>query len=609
MAGFESKEELIKAFREFEKASYDKYKPLYNQIREDRKFIAGKQNDDLDKTLLSEDIPNCGMNVTQNAIRTIVNTYLPEQFKFHYIDINEQYAGSAQLNPRADVFLTDPDNSTGAVEALTNAVGTALGVIVFSTDYDVDGSVKPVMYSVPDVTNVRLDPSATKLNFADATKAAIVELKSKEWLREQYGEEIVGSTNEYERPLIDISEDYDRKNYLPLVTFYVKEENFAGVTCYKLLGSSLVEDPITLPFSYIPVIPVFGEATWTSEDKQSWSGITTNVRPIQKLINYSYRQLLLRCARAPKNTWLGSVEAVGNNAKYYKNSDKGLNPFLSYNAYDAKGRKLDPPTRIPNNIEFQDIDQLMQNALGLMNSIIGIPSTGLETDVEKTATEVLVNDKIFNNNVRNYLYHLKSTLQMVGVLFADYNYNEPMYGKIKVVMIAGPDDAMKKQEARVQFQQYAPLVTSDTDKQKLLIAMCQVESDNEYIQNFLKLLTPAQTPMEMQQAELLTQADGEIKKRDAQIAQLQNQIHELEQEQKISAYSFDREMLKDKQQHNYKMEEILLQAKLKGDDPEVERIKGQAEIDKAEMSVQKEAIGLQKEIVKASQPVNKEEEV
>ncbi|MBQ1570399.1 MAG: hypothetical protein IIZ78_04675, partial [Clostridiales bacterium] len=88
MAGFESKEELIKAFREFEKASYDKYKPLYNQIREDRKFIAGKQNDDLDKTLLSEDIPNCGMNVTQNAIRTIVNTYLPEQFKFHYIDIN-----------------------------------------------------------------------------------------------------------------------------------------------------------------------------------------------------------------------------------------------------------------------------------------------------------------------------------------------------------------------------------------------------------------------------------------------------------------------------------------------------------------------------------------
>jgi hypothetical protein len=145
--------------------------------------------------------------------------------------------------------------------------------------------------------------------------------------------------------------------------------------------------------------------------------------------------------------------------------------------------------------------------------------------------------------------------------------------------------------------------------------MCQVESDNEYIQNFLKLLTPAQTPMEMQQAELLTQADGEIKKRDAQIAQLQNQIHELEQEQKISAYSFEREMLKDKQQHNYKLEEILLQAKLKGDDPEVERIKGQAEIDKAEMSVQKEAIGLQKEIVKASQsvnaakPANREEEV
>ena len=181
-------EDLIERFKKFESASYEKYRELFEQIKLDRKFIGGDQCDTLDHTLtdasIGEGVPLMSLNVVKNAIRTIVNTYIPNQYRWEY---NSNGQVNSDLNSIADQFLSDADNSTATVEALTNSVGTALGVLVFSNDYDIDGSIKPVLYSIPDVTNVRLDPNASKLNFADATKAAIVELKSKDWIKNNKG--------------------------------------------------------------------------------------------------------------------------------------------------------------------------------------------------------------------------------------------------------------------------------------------------------------------------------------------------------------------------------------------------------------------------------------
>lgn len=604
-------DEFIKKFKEFENQSYNKFKDLFEQVKKDRSFIAGEQVDSIDHTLLDAaegaPIPHMGINVIQNAIRTVVNTYIPNQFKWQYTT-SESTAIPNQplnkLNGSADQFLTDIDNSTACVEALTNTVGTALGILVFSTDYDIDGSIKPILYSLPDVTNVRLDPNATKLNFADAQRAAIVELKSREWLEKNYG---ISSTIEFgEKPLIDISECYDRKNYLPLVTYYVKDGD--SVVCYKLCGDSLIEDPVVLPYSYIPVVPVFGESSWTSENKQTWSGITTLMRPIQRMINYAYRQIIIRASKVPKNTWIGGSSALQGREKYWKYSDKVLNQILIYNDQDPKNpdRKIEPPTRLSNEVEFADASALMQNALGLTNSIAGIPATGLETEVEKTATEVLTNQKIFNNNVRNYLYHLKYSLQLIGLLFAEETLKQKLFGKVKVAVVAGPDEEMKKQEARVQLNAYAPYVTADEDKRKLLVALCSVENENPYITQFAQSLQPMPTQGEMQANQMLDQANSEIKTRDQQILELQKQINDLKTQQQLQSYSMEQQMILNKQKHEFDMEKLVLEAKLKGENPEVEQVKSQAEIAKAQMSVEKEAIALQKEEVKAAQPAVQE---
>lgn len=590
MAEENNVEDIIQRFKKFESASYTKYKDLFDQIREDRKFIGGEQADKLDHTLtdatIGDGVPLMSLNVVKNAIRTVVNTYLPNQYKWQYT--NSQGVDT-NLNAVADQFLSDADNSTATVEALTNAVGTALGVLVFSNDYDIDGSIKPVLYSIPDVTNVRLDPNASKLNFADATKAAIVELKSKDWFKTNYGIEYI---NEYYKPLIDISEEYDRKTLMPLITYYEKEDN--QVICYKLAGSELLEDPQTLPYSYIPVVPVFGESDWASASKQSWTGITTIMRPIQRMINYAYRQIIIRASKVPKNTWVGGDEALQGREKYWQNSERNLNPIRIYNEYSKDHtRKLDPPHREDNQIVFNDVSELMDKSLQMTNSIVGIPAIGLESQIERTATEVLANQKTFNNNVRNYIYHLKYSMQLIGLLFAEEMYKQPLYGKIKVSVVAGPDDAMSKQEARVQLSTYAGLITSDEDKRKLLLAECAIENDNPYINNFANSLQPQPTQGEIQAQQMLEQANTEIKNRDAQILELQKQVNDLQLQQQLQAYSTEQQILLNNQKFEHEKEMKLLDAQITANNP-AEIAKTKAEIDKAQMSVEKSAIDLRK---------------
>lgn len=588
-------DELVERFKKFERTSYDKFKDLYDQIKLDRKFISGDQCDDLDHTLtdasIGEGVPLMSLNVVKNAIRTVVNTYLPNTYKWQYTNSK---GVDANLNTIADQFLSDADNSTATVEALSNAVGTALGVLVFSNDYDIDGSIKPVLYSIPDVTNVRLDPNASKLNFADATKAAIVELKSKDWFKTNYG---IDYLNEYYKPLIDISEEYDRKSLMPLVTYYEKEDN--QVICYKLAGSELLEDPQVLPYSYIPVVPVFGESDWANASKQSWTGITTIMRPIQRMINYAYRQIIIRASKVPKNTWVGGDEALQGREKYWQNSERNLNPIRIYNEYSKDHtRKLDPPHREDNQIVFNDVSELMDKSLQMTNSIVGIPAIGLESQIERTATEVLVNQKTFNNNVRNYIYHLKYSMQLIGLLFAEEIYKQPLYGKIKVTVVAGPDDAMSKQEARVQLSTYANLITSDEDKRKLLMAECAIENDNPYINNFANSLQPTPTQGEIQAQQMLQQANTEIKNRDAQILELQKQLNDLQLQQQLQAYSTEQQILLNNQKFEHEKEMKILDAQIAANNP-AEMAKTQAEIDKAQISVEKEAISLRKEQIKA----------
>ncbi len=580
---------IIDDFNEFEENSRNKWRDLFEDIKDARSYMSGDQYYDDDKNMLGADRLKSKINIVQNSVRTIVNSYLPHQYKWTTSD--------KQLTNIGNDFLNNPDNITATVEALTNSVSTGLGVIVVSNDIDFDGSIKTIMYSVPDVTSVLLDPNIVKLNGTDQEKCAIVELKPVEFIKEEYGFDMVN-----DKPMVDISIPYDHKKFMALVTYYVKNKETQNIDVFKLLNNKVVEYT-ELQMTYIPVIPVFGEQTWQDDDKVTYQGIVKQLKPIQRLVNYSYTQLLERLAKAPKNTWLSSSEAIEGFEQYYKNADKSLNPLLLFNEWTADHKnQLKAPERISNEIQYADVSGILNNSLGLTNTIVGIPNTGLETEVTKTATEVLTNEKTFNNNIRCYIQHLRYSLQVVGMCVFEFITNRKLFGILKIDICEGPDAAMKKQEARIQLQQYASLITSDDDKRKLLIAEANIESDNEYITEFKNSLGHVPSKEEMQAQQLIQQANQKIQELNNQNLELQKQVNELQMQARINAYSTEQQLILANNKHKNDMEMKLLEARLNGQD---EEIKSETELAKADAEIQKEALQLRQEELKTANLENK----
>ena len=576
--------EIIKSFRDFQKKSRKHYKKLLDRIKNDKKYLNDNEWDKEDIEILGSDRSRNKLNVVKNAVRTIVNTYRQAPYKWKVIDSMLQ-ADSKALNSVSDKFLAQPDNITATLQALENAVSFGLGVLVISNDTDVMGNVEPVLYSIRDLDQVYLDADISKLNGSDAEEAAIVELKNKNFIQRTYGIDITA----IDRPEVDIDEEYDRKEYAPVVTYYKKVNE--GVEVYKLVGNDVIET-ILLPLTYIPVVPVFGETVY-DDDEFSYTGVVSQMKPIQKLINYAYSNILVRLASSPKNTWLADSEAIEGMEKYYKDSNKTLNPLLIHNSWSPDGkRELPKPERINNEIQLGDVGEMFSQSLQMVNSIIGIPAVGLETETEKTATEVLTAEKVFNNNVRAYMYNLRASLQVVGLSFVELLSQTSMYGQVKIEIIQGPDEGLKKQEARVVLQSMQPLLTDPQDQRKLLIAMCNVESDNEYITQFGMSLQPMPTEQEMKDQELINQANEEIKQRDMQIAQLTKELEDTKRQMELNSYSLERELAIQNMKHQQEMEKMLLQHRLEGELTDKDLVELSAETQKNEMELEKKAIEL-----------------
>lgn len=579
-------EELKEQFQKFAKKSKERYKDFYNRIKEDREFLYGSHWSDEDKTLLGKKraVGNT-VNFLANGVRTICNSYSTNPFKWS--------TGNGDFDRAADSFLNDADNCTALTEALQNAVSTGLGYLVMSIILE-DGIQKPCLYSVADVCKVLYDSDSTKLNGSDALEAAIVELKSKRWVRNNYGEEFVcdcdRSSNRY---VFDIEEDFDRKENIPMITYFVKENE--GVVVYKLLGNNLCEDPFIMKVSLLPIIPVYGSKLWIDEDV-SYCGIVHQGKAVQKTLDYAYIQLQERLAKSPKNTWIVGARAVQNYEDYFKNSDKTINPLLIYNdlAPDQK-TSLAPPTRLPNTVEFSDVMGIIKESLGIMQTIVGIDAIGIVEDEFQSATAAIMNEKTYQNNIRHYISHLKESFKSCGKIFLElFGLDSKM-----VRVVEGPEANMEREIARAEIMNILPMLTDEKEKKLALSNMLETFVDNKYLQNLSMGLQQINIPSqsELQGQQLLQQADAEMKKKDAQILELQKQLAEMKQQQDLQAYGLQREMMLNEQKHNFEMEKIAFEKQVEMNPADLE--KDALEIKKEELELEKAAISLIKPEIEA----------
>lgn len=571
--------EVIDAFRDFEKRSSAKFGKQVDRIRADRTFLSGSQWDRDDDRAIAAERNRQTVNVVENSVNAVTNNYTSYPYAW--------YTGNPESDQACDSFLKTGCNSRAAVDALHSAVSFGLGVMVLSTEMR-DGVAVPTAYSVPDVTGVMLDPDSTEIDGSDAKEAAIVEMRSKNWVRSVYGDGWVPGKGVL--PLVDVSSRHS-DDEIPVVTYYRMEDLPDGTrVCrlYRLLGNGVADGECAeLPISRVPVFPVFGERTWLDDDTQVFQGLVRKSRSVQKLVNYCFTQLGERLAIAPKPVFMGSVEALEGLDEGYRNFTRTMNPVLLYNRKDGK-ETLEKPERIDNRVPFDDLSGIIGTSLSLFQSVTGLDPKGIvDQKQELTATEVMYNAKAYQTNVRHYYDNLRDSFKSVGDTFLEML---GIRGR-NVDVVQGPEEFMQRQVARQELAQIAQLVP-DSMKMKVVNAILMTHSDNAVLMDLFGRLNEQPQPTEREMA--LQQ----------QVLQLQEQAKKLSEENEYfrkSASETEKgiqgQVLMERVKHANELDKMAFQAQLDG---EQDAERSRTELAKDAMDLEKRALQLDAAKAKAA---------
>lgn len=582
-------DEAIKAWKDFETRANGKRSTQIRNIKEDRAFLSGDQWDNDDLAAIDATRPNKRtVNVLGNSVNSTVNVYASYPYKF--------YSPNEDIDQTCEWFLKTGSNARAAYDALYSNVAFGLGYMAIGSEQVLNSETGetedvPALYNIDKIENVYFDPDSSEIDGRDAMEAAIVEYRSKEWVKAKYGEE--WATPKGVRAVVNTT-DNKSPDTMAIVTYYRMNKNQCEV--YRLLNNDFIDEPISLQIDRIPVFPVYGERFWDG-DNVVWQGIVRKGRAVQKLINYAYTQLAERLAMAPKNVFVCQPEAIEGYVDGYRNFNKNSNPILLYNKWSPDHKiEYDAPVRSDNRVPFDDITSIISSNLDLLSSITGIDSKGilLGEAPQKTATEVLSSERQTQCTIRHFYANLRDSFKAVGETVMQ------LLGKGKVILdvIQGPENGMELQVARQELMTLMGVVPEDK-RMSLVNGIFLTHPDNAVMKNVFGAINmnPGPSPIEQQAFATIEQMKDAIGQKNQQIQELQEQVKRYELYQDNNDKSIRAEFAKMDMKHQYDMEDAILKAQL---DNGLDADKAALDVQKSQMELEKQAIQLDTAKVKAT---------
>lgn len=580
-------EEAIESFQDFEQRASSHRDTQINRIKEDRAVLAGDQWSKDDRRLVGRGRVRRTINVTNNAVNAVVNNYIGYPYAY--------FSGDNELDGLMAAWLKTKSNERAVKEALSGSVAFGLSYLCLGTDTisDMEGSMEiPVVYTVPDVANIYYDPDSVELDGSDAIEAAIVELRSKNYVKARYGEEYTEHTSTM--PFVNVSTNKN-EDIMAIVTYY-KVENGSCV-CYRIIGDQFLDEPVDIGINRVPIIPVYGEQTW-DDDEIIYQGIVRKATPIQRLINMCFTQLGERMAMSPKPVFMTTPEAIEGYAEGYKTFQYNINPLALWNDKSADGKRdLPQPIRMDNKVEFGDLTGIIASNLELMASITGVDSRGMfaqDNKTELTATEVLSSEKQYQTNIRHYFDNLRCSFKTLGELVLQLLG----YGEVTLDVTQGPDEQMQRQVARNELITLASIVP-DQQKAALVDGILLSSGNNAILRDTYGRLhqAPAPTAMEEQMGMTIEQMKQAIEERDAKMQEMQQQIDFYEKSTAETDKNLQAHFAEMDLKHQQDLEKMAFKAQL---DAGADADQAQADAIKNQMDLEKTAIQLDTAKVKAT---------
>jgi hypothetical protein len=597
--------DVLNKFKKFAARSKSAFAEMYERIRSDRSYMSGEgQWTKEDDNFIAPTRNRVTVNVLANQVHSVANKYSSYPFTW--------YTGDQNIDKEIDDFFSEDSNRFATEEALLDCVSFGLGVLCLGTDTTADGRNVPAIYAITDPERVMLDPDSTELDGSDAMEGALVDYRSKEWVRVHMGEEYL--PNRKAKPVFDGA--FSQPGLIPIVTYYWLDTDGCHVATF--VNDVEVEEKDdngevmnnVLPFMRIPIFPVYGERSWTNSDKVIYRGLIAKGKTVQKIVNYSMCQLIERLQLSPKPLFRGYMESFKGYDSYYKKIGSGQNPIAPAQrlANDGKTQLALPEVYNPN-IQFADIQNITNGTMNMLSSITGVDSKGLaDNESEITATAVMYTSQVFQNNIKHFFSHLRTSFKALGDTVMVLMGHEGQ----KIDVAQGPEAYMQLQVARQELSSLMGVV-EPTQKGAIVNAILRTHPDNEILAQLYAELNAAPQPTqnEIQLQQLVEQMKTAIENKDQEILALTAQVEAYQRSDKSQDKSHVYELEKMKLEHQYGMEDEILKAQLnQGADAEKEaaeaereRMRTEADARKAALDIESKNISLETQKIKSASEI------
>lgn len=308
------------------------------------------------------------------------------------------------------------------------------------------------------------------------------------WLDHKQDQVILLSNGKvvYESVVKDILDDLERETGIHVQQNAQKQDMIKAVKrpvamWQKMTADDILQGPLELPFSSIPIYPVFGEEIIVDGRVRYESAIRHAIDP-QKSYNYWRTAATEAVALAPRAPWMITERQLAGHELLYETANVRNLPYLIYNHVDG----VPPPQRVfAANVAAAELQNATQDGTD-MQTIIGLhdASLGKESN-EKSGRAIIARQNAgttatfqFPDNLGRALEQMgrnaveaipviTDTRRQVRMRFADGSsdfvevnqavvdratgkeilMHDIAYGKYDVTLETGPSYATQRQEA------------------------------------------------------------------------------------------------------------------------------------------------------------------
>lgn len=477
----DSDEAILKEARERATEANTYWKETFESAKDDELFIASKQWDEEALAVREEEgRPSLVINQFQQYISRVSGA---QRKQVQEIQISPVEANSKESTIKTvgnqDVTVSKVlEGVIRNIQATSNASRhykkayrhalTGIGFLRVLTDrsrqdsYDVDIKIE----AVSNRWSVLMGP-AKEDDYSDSDYAFVFEKLSREEFKKRYPNATVGefdNTNDESNDWWQNSKtitvaEYFRREPVTRTLLLLSDGNTVykdktekvldeleeqGITVvrertvktYKVIWSkitanSILEKDIEFPTSTIPIVPVLGREV-NIEGKKKYTGLVTNAKDAQIMLNYWMSAATERISLAPKTPYIAEAEAIEGHETQWKQANTKNFAILKYNkGFSRPQREAPPPMPIAEMQMAQNMQDSIQSTIGIYDASIG--KAGNET----SGRAILARQNEAQEGTFEFDDNLANAMRRIGILCVELIPS--VYDTERILRIKNPD--------------------------------------------------------------------------------------------------------------------------------------------------------------------------